>query len=364
MGKSRRSGIELLRILAILFIIISHYSYHGGLGTVGFLPTVNQIIVNCGSCFGKLMCAVFALISGYFLITSEASYSKHYKKIIPLIAEMMFYSVLIFAFFVVFGKAELTPINIIKALFPMFWGCWYVVYYIIIYIFVPFINRWIKATDEKTLRLLIFAFVVVWSVVPTFTLDAWSFSQLAFFVVYYFIGAYIRLYRDKPVSKKNCVIVIAVTVMLMMLSTTLFLFVGAYFDSEKIIKNSSYFCGYDSVLVIPCAIALLLYFKDLKFESTLVNAIAASVLGIYLIHENDYMRHFLWTEICPNADYINSFAIYLQGLVKIVAVFAGCLLVDLVRERTVGRLFNKMLDKYYSTIWDKISSCTKNLIFK
>ncbi len=57
MSKSRRSGIELLRIIAILFIIIIHYSYYGGLGTVEFPPTVNQIIVNCGSCFGKLMCA-------------------------------------------------------------------------------------------------------------------------------------------------------------------------------------------------------------------------------------------------------------------------------------------------------------------
>ncbi len=152
--------------------------------------------------------------------------------------------------------------------------------------------------------------------------------------------------------------------MLMMLSTTLFLFLGAYFDSEKIIINSSFFCEYDSILVMPCAIALLLYFKDLKFESVTVNTIAASVLRVYLIHENDYMRHFLWTEIYPNADYINSFAIYLRGLVKITAVFAGCLFIDFLRERTIGRQFNKILDKCYPTIWDKKSSCTKKLIFK
>lgn len=89
MKKERNSSLELLRIISMLLIIAYHYVIHGNftftLENNAFAVAYLKVI----STFGKPACAVFALITGYFMIESNTNH-KFYRRIIPTIFRMMF----------------------------------------------------------------------------------------------------------------------------------------------------------------------------------------------------------------------------------------------------------------------------------
>ena len=80
----RESGLEALRILAMLVIIVHHYSVHGvwpggGIGV--------QVTLDLLSLFGKVGCNLFVMISGYFLVCGRFKS----RSLLRTVAENTFY---------------------------------------------------------------------------------------------------------------------------------------------------------------------------------------------------------------------------------------------------------------------------------
>lgn len=67
--RNRNSNIELLRIIAMLLIVLSHYSIHG-LGT-DLAYSLNLYIADVAGLGGKLGVTIFILISGYYMTESR-----------------------------------------------------------------------------------------------------------------------------------------------------------------------------------------------------------------------------------------------------------------------------------------------------
>ncbi len=165
----RNSGIELLRIICVILIICHHYSFHGGFLQFSYDDIgLNIIFIQMLNMFGKASCSVFALISGYFLINAKNDIN-YYKKIVNLIFEMFFYSVLILFIALLTRAVPISGVAVVKALFPIFWGNWYVIFYIILYLIVPFINPGLKAMNKKEYTLFLMLLLFIWCIVPTFT---------------------------------------------------------------------------------------------------------------------------------------------------------------------------------------------------
>ncbi len=89
--KERNSALELLRIVAMVLIVMSHYSVHGGIN-LNVLPlSANKVFLRMIQ-FGDLGTNIFVLISGYFLIYS----SYRFQKLLRLLLQVWFYSVLLY----------------------------------------------------------------------------------------------------------------------------------------------------------------------------------------------------------------------------------------------------------------------------
>ena len=73
--KLRFSNIELLRIISMLMVILSHYYCHGNFPEDSFL-SANKIVMQLLSCGGKIAVDIFVIISGYFLVTQKFSWLK------------------------------------------------------------------------------------------------------------------------------------------------------------------------------------------------------------------------------------------------------------------------------------------------
>lgn len=68
----KNSSIELLRIICIILIVAHHYCVHGISDALSY-ETINgyRVFLQLFGAFGKVACSIFALISGYYLVSYE-----------------------------------------------------------------------------------------------------------------------------------------------------------------------------------------------------------------------------------------------------------------------------------------------------
>lgn len=68
--KIRESNIELLRIVAMFMIVVSHYVLHSGIDYNSMSIGFNRVILEIAN-LGDIGVIVFVLITGYFSINSK-----------------------------------------------------------------------------------------------------------------------------------------------------------------------------------------------------------------------------------------------------------------------------------------------------
>lgn len=337
----RNSSLELLRIICILLIIAHHYSVHGGYNEFTSLSlSAGGVFVQVLSAFGRLSCTIFILISAYFLIDVPRI---HYRKIVPLVIEMFFYSIVIMLIMYSLDIAPINAENTLASLCPVIFGNWFVVYYILLYLLLPFINPWLLSMDKKQYTRFLVILLTIWSVIPTLTRWEWGFGKLGSMLTVYIIGAYIKLHvKDKITYPNRRNLIIGLSFAFLIIASILcFDAIGYTFKMDLLVRRADYFTEDNSILALPCAVFIFMYFANLDFKSKWINQIASSVLGIYLIHDNALLRPYLWGTIFPNTDYLGN--PYLHAFIKITAVFLVCLAIDFVRDKTVGHFVESKL---------------------
>ena len=149
LNQIRNSSFELLRIILMFLIILSHIMYHTKslphLTNNNYHKLINNkyILLRIISNYGKFGDIVFIMISGYF---SLKRINFHYIKFIIIAAETYTYH-----FFFLYVSNKLKYIykdvktlegNKISRYFPLISsnGHWFTQHYLLILIFMPFIN--------------------------------------------------------------------------------------------------------------------------------------------------------------------------------------------------------------------------------
>ena len=202
MKKIRNSNIELLRILSIIMITISHYCIHGVGRTVisNLNLSINRFILEFLT-LGNLGSILFVLISRYYLSNSN---NIKLKKILRIILQVVFYSVLIYLILVILGIENFNTKSLIKNLLPItFKSYWFITAYIILYIFHPFINKLFNCFNQKEHFIFISLMFIIFSVLPTLTTNDFYANELIQFLMYYSIGAYLFRYPKNLLNRNN-----------------------------------------------------------------------------------------------------------------------------------------------------------------
>lgn len=146
MQKQRSSNLELLRIISMFLIVMHHYAVHGGFQLLEKDLSLNKIIIQILSGGGQLGVNLFILISGYFLIDSEFKINK----LLKLIFETFFYSVIILLFIVSKSNLNIGIKDIIISCLPITYSSyWFITCYVVLYLFIDYINPVIKGLDKK-----------------------------------------------------------------------------------------------------------------------------------------------------------------------------------------------------------------------
>ena len=121
--EKRNSSFELLRIIAMLLIIATHYRTYGVWSDKVESIGLNTFFLNIFEMFGSPACSLFALITGYFMISVDTT-KNYYRRIIPTILELYFYEIVIFIIVYITKINSIGFLNILELLFPFMHGNW------------------------------------------------------------------------------------------------------------------------------------------------------------------------------------------------------------------------------------------------
>lgn len=357
--KVRSSNIELLRIVAMVFILFHHYSLYNSLYTLD-LGNINKYIGILFFSLGKIGVNIFILITGYFLIQKKFSI----KKLIKLWLEVLFYSIGIFLIFCICGKVQLNIKELIKFIFPISYNkYWFITIYLILYILMPIINRYVsKISKEQYKKMIIILFIlsvglysIMYGTTTYMINETFPFSNMIFYVLIYLVGGYIRLYGIKNLenvsNKKMSSFIFALFLIFM-----LFLIISQVIDYKwnKLGNVVYWYTRSNSIFIFVLSILIFYIFKNINLkEIKIINLLASTCFGVYLIQSHSFIagkrlyKEWLHTEL-----FINSPLLIIQAIISIVIIFLGGSCIDLVRQKLLEEKFMRFskLDNLFKKI--------------
>lgn len=365
--KERNSSIELLRILAMIMIVFHHFAVHGGFDwSIQNSLSISHFWYNLIFMGGKIGVDVFVLISGFFLIKNN-DYKFNFKRIFKFWGQLFFYSIIISIIFSFMGIIHLEVKDYIRIFFPIsFSGWWFASTYFVLYLIHPFLNKLLYALDKKQYQKLLVLLVICWSVIPTFITSEYEGNNLLWFITLYCISGYARIHGFNPkFNAKHYLMLFLVIASLTYLSSIAFVILGIKYSIFA--SHSTYFYGQNKLSVLLISLTLFMTFINIKMKyHKWINVIASATFGVYLIHENGYIRTFLWNDVFKNNQFQESLMLIPYSIICVVVVYVICTIIDLLRQMTFEKIYLKFLNKCTDTIlkpFIKICDICKNIVF-
>lgn len=339
----RQTNIEALRVVSMLMIITMHFLGHGGV--MKTFNEVSSIQLICELISGICRVAVncFILISGYFLVDSRFKWSK----VLKLWIEIWFYSVVIFLILLASGRVEFGFKNLAYVLFPVSTNSdAFSTEYLVMYILSPFINCMIQNLEKKQFQSLLALLAGIFVVVPgvfCFITDTMPYGGpygIGWFLILYLTGAYIKRI-GVSISKGKSILLYILTGLLVPLSCICACILFKATNRDIFWNFKELFYSYNSILVYPASVSLFIMMLKVEITNSTFNRIisflAPTTFGVYLIHDNRFMRDVLWSVLDPG-QYSGTWFLLAYWIFALLSIFLICAIIDKMRERVFSAI--------------------------
>ena len=341
----RQSGVELLKLIAILLIIINHltqtwFDYSGtSLSVAGM--NLSQFVLVFYRYFGTIGNLIFFTCSAWFLLDKQRTKK---QKVLLMLMDIWVISVLYFIIPLATKASFISKELILRTLFPTTYeNNWYLTCYILFYMLFPFLNIILRGIDRKTHFRIVVVLSFLYLVVNNITLKGrFYITNILVWITIYFMIAYMKEYQGKYHNnlKRN-------TLVLCLSIPVLVAFIAAiYWLSLKFSLSNKWLLFWDRPnhpIIIVMAIAALNVARNLKFKSAVVNYLSSLSLHIYIIHENfifrEHYRQYMWKFVC---DRFGAHHIWLWALLLAVVLFAASVAAATVYKFTLQKLTTKL----------------------
>ena len=365
----RESKYELLRIVAMIMIIFSHMACHGvqnvlDNGNAYKLyfegSIVNKWIVSCLNVGGEVGVALFFIITGFFCVRKNRITVK------KVVLESIFYGWLsIIAFIIIYlCNRNIISLNndilffLIKALIvPISGGAWwYVTTYVFLVLCVPVINPLICKLNKKGVVLLV---ITSWFFL--YFMGKFCGSQFYYFqrgLFFYIVGAYLQLYGKKKLENKTNNIVLLILFILFWVGSACLFYELANVHNDpttigkfivKLISsvNTAFFVPGSSITLF-----CLFMYSRIGYNR-IINLIATTTFGIYLIHDSVVFRQIVWRGIFKiDTLYLSKYFLFVAVFYCII-VFSICAICDMFRKRFIEPYLLMLYENFENKLYKK-----------
>lgn len=340
-------NIEILRIIAMLFIIIHHLIYNGLNWSVtqSTIDNTNILFYCIGGSIESFVIVgvnIFFLISGYFGMRFKV------KKCLSIVFKLYIYMLIIEIVGVLTNIFDF-DISMLKRFVTAFHSYWFIEVYIILMIISPLINILIDKIDKKNAAYFWYTFIFVFCgyafVVNSSYIGIARGYSLGFAICLYILG---RLIRKGLLFKTN--IKYLMYYFLFGGLNALFIII-----SILLLKKNNFallMLSYNNPLVVIESILLFNFFIkkrqnniNSKFDN-MIRFFGKKTLSIYILHSTNKVltlyRNIPLQVLITTGNWIIAIFILIPYAL-IIFVVGG--LIDEIYEKTIGKLIELILDK-------------------
>lgn len=283
--KKRQLNFELLRIIAMFMIVISHVSTHYILANDVEVSKFNELLLTIMRSLILICVNIYILITGYFsLYTTKLKI----RKVVNIALLPGFISAFLISVLMIFGVVDFDVWQIMRQLFVTITGeYWFISTYFALYLFIPLLNKIFQALSKQDIQLLLFLNFLVGTMWDSFfgkeIIGFNSGFSLIFFIFLYFIGAYIRTYGAfwKDFNKYTYIFV--------------YLILGLLTGLLQLFIPVVDFLNYNGPFELIMSYCFFMFISKIKVRSNKISTIASYVLSVYLVHEQSQVREFIWS---------------------------------------------------------------------
>lgn len=285
----RYVGIDLLKIIAMLFIMSLHIDGHGGI--INLVNMNGELNIVLWMWEAICICAVniYALASGYLNYKKKVKFSRY----IMLWLQVVFFGLVTFFVFKTAMPKQVSAFEGIKAVFPVtFNQYWYFTAYTAVFILCPMFNLLVENVDKILAKRVVIIFISIFSCYATLgsgfndTFDLKKGYGVLWLAFLYIIGALIKKYENEINVEVKQIIIVVISSWILTWSWKIGLDMLGF---EQIALLS---LRYTSPTVVIVSIGIMLLSLRIKKESKILSYIASSSFAAYLFQDNNLMRNF------------------------------------------------------------------------
>lgn len=317
--------MELLRIIAMLFVVLVHTDYWA-LGS----PTYELITLEPTKAFMQYLIEAISIVSVncFIFISGWFGIKPRLKSFCSLLFQIIFFSLFIYFAFVAVGKEPFSISSFINRV--NFLELWFIPPYIALYWLSPMINTFIEKANHKTVVNVLIAFILLdifWGWLKDYLHFNMGYSLINFMLIYS-IARYLHLFKPGFMSyKKKYYLLLYFSVCSFLVAINYL----AFAINPDFIKHTGFLFFYNSPFVLLASLSMCLFFTKLKIKNKWINKIALSCFAIYLFHMNPIIK-IIFKNIC--LDCFNNHIIFLHSCfmaVLVIAIFIIAIAIDQIR---------------------------------
>ncbi len=359
----RNSSLELLRIIAMILIILDHANRHG----LHFeTSTFNSLLfTSLFSHLGPIGNWLFFLISVFFLKEESFSWNKVLRLWLQVFSTSVIIGVIVYITQIPIVKNGTDALNsyttygftlaaspasikeVIVSVMPCYFStCWYATAYLVFFMLMPFLDLFLKTLSQDKHRRIIILMSILGTVITIFPGERFFIpSEVYPFILAFFIAKYIKLYKPRFFLnvKYNIYIIILGVLLLISFKFGTSIILPKIGISEKYSTNIiTMFDKNSSFPIMMISLSLFSIFLNIQpFYSKIINVVASSTFGIFLIHANVLLKYWIWHKLWNFDRYTNCSPLYLLGyyFICVVLTFIICCILELIRKTLIERPF-------------------------
>lgn len=314
--KPRYDFIDVLRIVACFFVIVTH--------TTGFVfleetnPTATWFAAITWFFISKWSVPVFVMISGYTMLDRQDSYKKSFQRVWRMILVLCIFSLGYYMFQWLIGdRVTIGVIDFFLSVLhnPLSLAYWYIYMYIGLLIMMPFLQKLVSVLDKRDCEVIIGLSLLingVWPILehwcPELTAtELFDFALFDSYVGMLMIGYYIKKY---VVASKKLNVLATIGFVACVAFSVLMTY------HEYILKGGNDYLVYDPCVYLPIILegACVFYLaSNISLNGIwlkIIKIVAGCTFGIFLI--SDFIMgvtQFVYRYLC------------IKGIPEIVSIF-------------------------------------------
>ena len=357
--QERNLGVDLLRIICMLAMVIQHLLGHGWIMNLLNATSWKYELLKALQYFCLFGISCFALISGYVGVKGKYRYSA----LALQWAKVWLYSVAFTALAAVCMPGSVGTAEIRRAFLPTLGSqYWYFTAYAGSFMLVPFVRMAMLRMNRRQASVCTGMLIAVFSLSscilggdPFYT-DAGK--GTLWLVVLYAVGAYIKLHEPlKNVPTWGLAVLAGAAALLLAGFDPVLDRIYLFFTGSK--APFVHFPHNDSPNTLLLAVAMLLLFSRLRITHgrKWVSLLGGASFGVYLIHDHPLLRQMTISKYAYHLAGLSTGMIVPGVLLAAAGVYLVCAAIDIAREKLfvwlkLRQRFAALEKRLVGTLWE------------